>query len=186
MAKRLRLVDAPHLQRFLLNVRSTGRSVARRTDADAEVEELEIREDRLICVGKRIRVCQNPEVDTSEKVVGECSLLFSLRHPNIIQYLGLCFLQCSDRPTVGMEYMPHSLDQLLRISLDIPLPVKHSILGEVARGLVYLHSRSPPVVHGKLTASNILLTSAMVAKISNVGVSQHSQLSPQPQVRSWY
>ncbi len=181
------------LQRFLLNVRPTGRVIVTSTDSVADdrhpVEELEVSEDGLICVGKKVnaRVSTTaPEVDVSEKMVEECSLLFSLRHPNIIQYLGLCFLHDSGMPTVVMEYMPHSLDQLLKMPVDIPPSVKHSIAGDITRGLTYLHSRSPPVVHGKLAASNILLTSAIVAKISDIGDSLHTKLPQQLQVHKYF
>ncbi len=182
---------ASQLQRFLINVRPTGRIIPTSTDSVADgrhpVEELEVQADGLICVGKKANVRVDgtssrilpEEVD---KVVEECSLLLSLRHPNIVPYLGFYFLHDSDLPTVVMEYMPLSLEQLLKMAADIPLSVKHSIASDIARGLTYLHSHSPPVVHGKVTASNILLTSTVVAKISDIGDSLHTQLPQQLQV----
>ncbi len=180
------------LHRFLVNVRPTGRIIPNSTASAADgrnpVEELVTQEDGLICAGKKVNLravpSGNPEFDVSQKMVTECSLLalFSLRHPNIITYLGLSFLHGSDLPAVVMEYMPHSLNQFLKIAIDIPPSVKHSIAVDIARGVTYLHSRAPPVVHGKLTASNILLTSALVAKISDIGGSLHAQPSEQLQV----
>ena len=57
----------------------------------------------------------------------------------------------------------------LMSDLRIPLSLNRSILADVARELVYLHSRSPPVIHRDLSARNVLLNSAMVAKISDLG-----------------
>ncbi|KAL4094396.1 hypothetical protein PRIC1_010057 [Phytophthora ramorum] len=48
---------------------------------------------------------------------------------------------------------------------------KLQIALEVAEALVYLHSFAPPVLHRNLSASDVLLTSGMKAKVSKIGVS---------------
>ncbi len=80
----------------------------------------------------------------------------------------------SGSPLVVMEYLPHSLDHVLKSVPDLSLAAKRSILCDIAWGMEYLHCRPTPIVHGKLTAPNILLSSGMVAKISDVGVCMHS------------
>ena len=50
--------------------------------------------------------------------------------------------------------------------------VKLSILVDVSRGLWYLHSHNPPVIHRDLSPNNVLLTSQFVAKISDLGVAK--------------
>ena len=50
--------------------------------------------------------------------------------------------------------------------------VKLSILVDVSRGLWYLHSRNPPIVHRDLSPNNVLLTGQFVAKISDLGVAK--------------
>ena len=92
-----------------------------------------------------------------------------LRHPHLVQFLGVCFLPNSTLPMLVMERLLTSLDELLEHNPNIPLSLKRSILADVARGLVYLHSHSPPVIHRDLSAKNVLLNSAMVAKISDLG-----------------
>ncbi len=121
----------------------------------------------MACVGKEIR-------DTSLAILlEECSALFDLRHPHIVQYLGLS-LSDSGSAHVVMEYLPHSLDHVLKSTARLSLATKRSVLCDVARGMEYLHCRPSPIVHGKLTAPNVLLSSGMVAKISDVGVCMHS------------
>ena len=71
-----------------------------------------------------------------------------------------------------MEYLPLSLTQCLETHQDLPLQIKYSILLDVAKGLNYLHCKTPPIVHRDLTANNILLTSNFIAKISDLGVSR--------------
>ena len=51
-------------------------------------------------------------------------------------------------------------------------------------GWVYLHTRNPPVVHRDLSARNVLLTSAMVAKISDLGNARIVNLLPGQLVRT--
>ena len=97
-------------------------------------------------------------------------VMAEMRHPHVVQFLGLCYLEESALPVLVMEKLDSSLDHLLETetSPNLPLPLKLSLLTDVARGLVYLHTRNPPVVHRDLSARNVLLTSAMVAKISDL------------------
>ena len=102
-----------------------------------------------------------------------------LRHPHIVQFLGLCFLQGSALPVLVMERLDSSLDDLLEGTPDLPLTLKQSLLADVARGLLlYLHARNPLIVHRDLSARNVLLTSSLVAKISDLGNARIVNLQP--------
>ena len=96
----------------------------------------------------------------------------TLRHPNITQFLGLCFLPGTQLPLLVMERLETSLDNLLEHIPNLPLSLKRSVLEDVASGLLYLHKMQPPVIHRDLTANNVLLTSSLVAKISDMGNSR--------------
>ena len=48
----------------------------------------------------------------------------------------------------------------------------------MALGLCYLHEHSPPIVHRDLSANNVLLTSNMTGKISDLGVAKILNLTP--------
>ena len=106
----------------------------------------------------------------------------SLRHPNITLFLGLCFLPNTRLPLLVMEKLEASLDDLLEHMASLPLLFKCSVLEDVSSGLVYLHKRKPTVLHRDLTAKNILLTSSLQAKITDMGNSRivdmrHGQLA---------
>ncbi len=116
--------------------------------------------------------------ETIDRYQRECQLMAGLRHPNITQFLGLCFLEGSDLPLLVMERLEMSVDDLLESSPNIPLAVKISILTDTGSGLVYLHSRGPPIVHRDLSARNILLTSSLTAKITDMGNSRMVTLKP--------
>ena len=51
----------------------------------------------------------------------------------------------------------------------LPEYIESSILLDVATGLEFLHTKHPPIMHRDLTSNNVLLTSNMVAKISDLG-----------------
>ena len=174
------LQGAPQLRPFLLqNVTSTGKQLG--GGSYGVVEELEM--DGLVCAGKKIYdALVDPENQGAQRMVdryySECNLLSELRHPHVVQFLGICFLPDSQLPVLVMEKLHCSLDDLLENTADIPLHTKLSVLQDVARGLVFLHNRSPAVIHRDLTARNVLLNSAMTAKIADLGNSRIANLRP--------
>ena len=165
----------PELQQFVVpNVRPTGKELGR--GAYGTVEEVEI--PGAICAAKIIheallRMGNEDEVRSiTEKFVRECCLMSSLRHPHVVQFLGVCFLPSSRLPALVMEKLVVSLHELLETNPNIPMATKRSMLHDVARGLVFLHSHAPPIIHRDLTAKNVLLNSAMVAKLADLGVAR--------------
>ena len=121
----------------------------------------------------------------ASEFVRECQLMSTLRHPNIVQFLGVTFFPGSRLPALVMERLLTSLHDLLDPDPDTPPPpdavrplaffsmaLKCSVLQDVARGLAYLHGQSPPIIHRDLSARNVLLSSGMVGKIADLGVAR--------------
>ena len=115
--------------------------------------------------------------------VRECQLMSTVRHPHIVQFLGVCFFQGSRLPALVMERLLTSLHDLLAPETQPPpgaprplsfftMGLKCSVLHNVASGLTYLHERTPPVIHRDLSARNVLLNSGLVAKIADLGVAR--------------
>ena len=136
-----------------------------------------------ICAAKKIHDFFLNTALVPSQFVKECQMMSTLRHPNIVQFLGVCFLPASRLPALVMERLLTSLHDLLDPETDTPPPpdapkpffplsLKCSILDNVACGLAYLHERSPPVIHRDLSARNVLLNSGMVAKIADLGVAR--------------
>eukprot|EP00731_Ephydatia_muelleri_P005071 Em0002g1247a len=109
-----------------------------------------------------------PDVD-SAKFDEERKRLSRLRHPNILQHLGVHNDKASHY--VVTEALNTTLDKYLATVTDGPISVKVSILRDVSRGLQYLRSQTPPIVHRELIAQNVHLSFDMRAKIAVVGVS---------------
>jgi serine/threonine protein kinase len=144
---------------------------------------------QLSCAGKKLHgalmAVENEGVaEMARRYLRECHLMSAICHPNIIQFLGICFLPGTPLPVLVMERLETSLDDLLENMPDLPLSLKRSILEEVASGLLYLHKRPSPVIHRDLTARNVLLTSSLVAKISDLGSSRIVDMSPGQMART--
>ena len=77
-----------------------------------------------------------------------------------------------------MEYLPTTLRRCLDTHGALPAEIGGAILLEVALGLRYLHEISPPIVHRDLSSNNVLLTTSMTAKISDLGVAKILDVSP--------
>ena len=154
-------------------VRLTGKVLG--AGFHGSVEEAEIQGAR--CVAKKLHESLLPPAPTAEDrltetFVAECRLMSTLRHPNIVQFLGVCLLPGSRLPVLLMERLMTDLHSLLETNSELPQAMKRSVLIDVAKGLLYLHSCYPPVIHGDLTARNVLLDSSMSAKIADLGTSR--------------
>ena len=127
----------------------------------------------------RMDISMSPE-EFDEKFSSELRILFSLDHPNIVRYKGVCYLPDSKMPALVMEQLHINLHAYLLDSsyANLPLNAKVSILNDTAKGLAYLHNHKPTVIHRDLTARNVLLGSGGVAKISDFGNSRIINIDP--------
>ena len=120
----------------------------------------------------------------NKKLIMEYTILISLKHKNVVNYLGLSYIHNEGLPILIMEKLVCSLHDRLCCSFQPPpvFPTKLRILLDVAEGLCYLHGQDPAVIHRDLTARNVLLDSQGLAKISDFGNStiiQIDQMSTQ-------
>ena len=164
---------------MLSNVRLTGTTIG--NGAYGSVEEVMI--PGAVCAAKKIHDILLDSDRITTQFLDELQLMSTLHHPNIVQFLGVCFLQGAQLPALVMERLLTSLHDLLDPETDpppppdapkpfFPLSLKCSILHNAANGLAYLHEQSPPIIHRDLSAKNVLLNSAMVAKIGDLGVAR--------------
>ena len=128
----------------------------------------------LLGMGEYERVGKKEVETIRAKFLQECSLLSKLKHPNIVQFLGIHYTK--EDVLLVMEYMHMDLAKCLDTHPDIPLPLKLSILLDVSYGLLHLHSQTQPIIHRDLTAANVLLTEGLKAKIADLGVSKISYI----------
>ncbi len=158
----------PELESFFLkDVERTGKILGVGTFGTVE----EVTMNGAPCAGKKMHdmLMRSDKKTMVRKMISECHLMSELKHPNIVQFFGLHSFPDSRFPVIIMEKLDINLDTLLTSFKDIQLHMKIIIMQDVCQGLNYLHTLNPPVIHRDLTPMNVLLTSAMVAKLSDLG-----------------
>ncbi|CAA7060147.1 unnamed protein product [Microthlaspi erraticum] len=102
----------------------------------------------------------------------EIDIMRKLRHPNVLLFMGAV---CSEKKSaIVMEYLPRgSLFKILHSS-NQPLDKKRRLRMalDVARGMNYLHRRTPPIVHRDLKSSNLLVDRNWNVKVGDFGLSK--------------
>ena len=142
---------------------------------------LELEYMGLKCAGKKIHKLLLEQGDASYTVrrfEKECRLLSQVRHPNIVQFLGVYFQQGVRVPILVVEFLPINLTSCIERYGILPKEISYSILHDMALGLCYLHSQTPPIIHRDLSSNNVFLTPNMTAKISDLGVARILNLTP--------
>ena len=149
---------------------------------------VEMRFRGLKCAGKKFyrdlhkrngaRTREECESIYTSRCYDECLLLSSLKHPNIVQFLGIAKDRDNYLPILVMEYVPFTLSRSLEEHGKFPLPISLGILVDVAMGVRYLHENNPQIIHRDLSANNVLLTSEMKAKIADLGMARILNATP--------
>jgi len=104
-----------------------------------------------------------------EAVKNEAELLASLRHPNVVQFVGYAVKE--KQHYIITELMSKDLRMYLNENFPLSLPLAVDIMLQIAHGMKYLHESG--VMHRDLKADNVL---------TNV-VENESYISPSVQVK---
>ncbi|GBG25625.1 Protein kinase, putative [Hondaea fermentalgiana] len=106
----------------------------------------------------------------------ECKLMLSLRHPNVVLFLGanhqppnlLLVTELLTRGSLHYTYNSSPLPKERKRHLSLIRKVTEGM----ALGLNYLHNRSPPIIHRDMKSPNVLLDENWNAKIADFGLSR--------------
>ncbi|XP_073019801.1 serine/threonine-protein kinase EDR1-like [Primulina eburnea] len=102
----------------------------------------------------------------------EVEIMLSLRHPNVVLLMGAVTLP--PNMSILTELLPRgSLYKLLHrphIQIDEKRRIKMAL--DVAKGMNYLHTRHPIIVHRDLKTPNLLVDKNWVVKVSDFGMSR--------------
>jgi serine/threonine protein kinase len=138
--------------------------------------------DKFPCAAKLLKMAlvdpANPDQTevTIKKIKDECSFLESLKHTNIVHYLGVTRDRELRAPVLLMELLPdaESLTKMLewfrKNYIDEPLPyfIELNICCDVASAVEYLHSKN--VVIRNLSSNNVLVIAKTRAKVADFGM----------------
>ena len=103
----------------------------------------------------------------------ECQLLERVVHPHVLRFKGAFYDETTDEPILVVELMMENLRQYLeRQRGHLSRQRQLEVCIAIVRGLSFLHSRTPPIVHRDLTDKNILLAADGLVKIGDLGQSR--------------
>ena len=106
----------------------------------------------------------------------ECEFLSTVRHPNIVQYLGTHQDPDTGLPVLLMELMDDSLTHFLESSSQpIPYHIQVNICHDITLALSFLHSND--IVHRDLSSNNVLLIGNIRAKLTDFGMARLGDLN---------
>jgi hypothetical protein len=136
---------------------------------------LEARTGKLMAVKEVLLDTQDQTDDKFRRSLqNEIDLYKDLNHPCIVAYLGHDYTM-EGRLYIFLEYMPGgSIAQVLSQfgPLDESLISRYTC--NLLEGLLYLHTRDPPVLHRDIKGANILVGMNGTVKLSDFGCSKRS------------
>lgn len=123
-------------------------------------------------VAVKMLVCQQLTPDVIKEFRAEVAVLSALRHPNIILFMGACTI--SPHLCIVTELAPKgSLWGVLHghsRKLDWKTVLK--MIVDTARGMAFLHSAKPSILHRDLKSGNLLVDDAYSIKLSDFGLAR--------------
>ena len=138
--------------------------------------------DQLTCAAKILHpVILDVEDPGSGKIMErfqqECAFLESIRHPNIVQYLGVTTDPESRLPVLLMELLDENLTKMLEHSPQpLAYHVQVDVCHDIALAVAYLHSND--IIHRDLSSNNVLIIAKKRAKITDFGMSKLADAAP--------
>ena len=111
----------------------------------------------------------------------ECEFMSTIRHPNIVQYLGIYQDPDTRLLVLLMELMDDSLIHFLESSPQlIPYHIQVKICHDITLALSFLHSND--IVHRDLSSNNVLLIGNVRAKVTDFGMARLGDFSSQASI----
>ena len=118
-----------------------------------------------------------------DKFEQEVKILRDLRHPNIVQFLGLVQDPNTRKPILLMELMIASLTHFLNTSpTNLSYHIQVDISHDIALAVAHLHRNG--ILHRDLSSNNILLNNSHQAKVADFGMSKIAAASNPSMTRS--
>ena len=141
--------------------------------------------DNLPCAAKILHptffTSNDPNTSVfTQRFVQECRILRTLKHPCIVQFLGVLEdprPSSNHLPILLMELMDQSLTDFLESrERALPYHIQVNLTYDITLALDYLHGNG--IQHRDLSSNNILLTAGSRAKLTDFGMSKMVDLNP--------
>ncbi|KAF9064951.1 kinase-like domain-containing protein [Rhodocollybia butyracea] len=127
--------------------------------------------NQMVCL-KVLRLVVEPDEEVREKVrrcfCNEAILWRQLKHPNILPLLGINVELFEPSFCLISPWMENK--DVITFLKQNPSHSRHKVLQDIAAGIWYLHSRSPPITHGDIRGANILITDDLRCCLTDFGL----------------
>ncbi|KAL2912327.1 hypothetical protein HK105_208174 [Polyrhizophydium stewartii] len=162
---------------------SSGRSLRPHHSWDVDADDVDIDRSAVLGRGRSGSVARGwwrgndvavklMDAATSEIAVTELErrldIWAALDHPNVLKLHGAC-LNASVLFVV-LPRMHSSVAEFLRRNPDTSIEVRSGFLAAAANGMQHLHAQPQPIVHGGISASNILIDHGGEVRLSDIGI----------------
>ncbi|KIK64874.1 hypothetical protein GYMLUDRAFT_403808 [Collybiopsis luxurians FD-317 M1] len=128
--------------------------------------------NQSVCL-KVLRLILEPDQEVREKIrkqfIHEALVWRQLKHPNILPLLGVNAQLFYPSFCLVSPWMENQ--DIIPYLKKNPAHSRHDVISEVAAGLLYLHSRDPPVIHGDIRGANVLVTADLHCCLADFGLS---------------
>jgi serine/threonine protein kinase len=107
--------------------------------------------------------------EDKERILGEARVLDRLRHPNIVQVIGVD--EIDGKVIIAMEYVRgQSLQDILRQTPQLPVSDAVGLAAQICDGLAFAHAHR--TVHRDVKPANILVGSDGAVKLVDFGLAE--------------
>ncbi|KAL4594550.1 hypothetical protein ACB092_12G026900 [Castanea dentata] len=141
----------------------------------AKVYKVEILGAQVFAVKKPRSMAEGTESEIIKSFTSELAALTKIRHRNIVKLFGFCFQDVHS--FLVYEFMERgSLANMLcseEGAKELDWPTRIRVVKSVAYALSYMHHDCvPPIIHRDISSKNILLSSDLVAYVSDFGTAR--------------
>ncbi|TMW66858.1 hypothetical protein Poli38472_011974 [Pythium oligandrum] len=132
---------------------------------------------------KRLASCFDEQTEAEANLIdafiAEIQISAALEHPNLARFVGVAWAHYpADSLCLAIEYQSNGdLRRFLQKYQDSLNWKKHKLpwARGIARGMSYLHSKSPPVLHSELNSTHVLLSDHLEPKLIDFGERHYAE-----------
>tara|TARA_B100000085_G_scaffold275962_1_gene294490 strand:- start:7110 stop:8099 length:990 start_codon:yes stop_codon:yes gene_type:complete len=105
----------------------------------------------------------------------EINVWSSLRHPNLVQFMGISFNNDYNDISILMEKIDgvNLHEYLKKSTMSLSFSKKSHIASQLINVINFLHNCKPPIIYRDLKPENVLITKECMVKLTDFGLSKY-------------
>ena len=107
----------------------------------------------------------------------------TIRHPNIVMFVGAGKMTEDDRPFIVLEFLHRGSVRSVLDDQELTHVRRMEFAHDIANGMKFLHSLNPPRVHRDLKSDNLLVSRSWTVKIGDFGMGKLLGVDEQATIR---